>query len=166
MRLIYILNQSLKAQIQTGKPDSSKFFGFTHKCMKYLSFVTVIRNYTNSNKTGDRHNDCRREQERVATDTQTVLGPHFAIIALSQCGHLHWEFLCNPLSASTRRPDKATRKYSTQTKAVNSPAITSPVCSRVQRSQSPWMAEDGAWTISSLSGHGARSSTKLSICMN
>ena len=53
-----------------------------------------------------------------------------------------------------------------QTKAANSPALTSPVCSRVQRSQSPWMAEDGAWTISSLSGYGARSSTKPSICMN
>ena len=42
----------------------------------------------------------------------------------------------------------------------------SRMCSRVQRSQSPWMAEDGAWTTSSLSGHGARSGTKLSICMN
>ena len=38
--------------------------------------------------------------------------------------------------------------------------------SRVQRSQSPWMAEDDAWTMSSLSDHGARSSTKPSICMN
>jgi putative transposase len=48
--------------------------------------------------------------------------------------------------------------------AANSPASTSPACSSTTPSRSAWMAGARGATTSSLSGSGARSNTRRSIC--
>ena len=55
-------------------------------------------------------------------------------------------------------------RSSTPTKAVNSPASSSPLCSKTPASPSPWTAGAAAWTTSSSSASGAHSSTRPSTC--
>ena len=52
----------------------------------------------------------------------------------------------------------------TYTKAANSPASTSPTCSRRLASASRWTARAAGWTTCSSSGCGDRSSTNASTC--
>ena len=61
-------------------------------------------------------------------------------------------------------PGMASRRYSTPTRAVSSPALPSPGACRRLASGSRWMAGAGAWTTSSSSGCGARSNTRRSTC--
>ena len=71
-------------------------------------------------------------------------------------------------SAQTRStrcwPAMARRRSSIPTRAASSPASPSPGACGRPASGSRWTAGAGAWTTSSLSGCGARSNTRPSIC--
>ena len=56
------------------------------------------------------------------------------------------------------------QRFSIATRAANSPASTSPTCSRRRAFASRWTAKAAGWTTCSSSGCGDRSSTSASTC--
>ena len=85
---------------------------------------------------------------------------------------LSWRLSNTSMPGSTQTPSRkswsatAGLRSSTRTKAASSPAWSLPPPSKTPVLPSPWTAGAGAWTTSSSSASGARSSTRPSTCTN
>ena len=75
-------------------------------------------------------------------------------------------FCVEALHEARRSSAMALRRSSTVTRAANSPASTSPTCSRRRAFASRWTARAAGWRTCSSSGCGDRSSTSASTCLS